>query len=138
MKKLLLILIISIFSIGNLYARTIWIFDETDNHFSMFYNAFWENLKDTKFGPYCKYVPKDKPKTDIKPDDLVIQIDGLYLETTGEAIFTYNLLMCRIGNDFSWNYKKMYLDAGTLVTQNEKAAKAAKDVLEFLEKNFKI
>jgi hypothetical protein len=138
MKKLLLIFAVSLMAFGSLNAKTIWILDETDTHFSEFYNAFWENLKDTKFAPYVKYISRGETKIDLKPGDAVIQLGGLYLETTGEAVWTYNILMCLIDNSFNWNYRKLYMDAGTLVTQKEKASKAAEDVLAFLEKDFKV
>ncbi|OGU58826.1 MAG: hypothetical protein A2X64_09455 [Ignavibacteria bacterium GWF2_33_9] len=138
MKKILLILLFVIFSISNLSAKTVWIFDETDSHFSEFYNAIWDNLKDTEYGPYCKYVPKGEAKDKIKPGDAVLQLSGLYLETTGEPIFTYNVLMLMIDNAFNWNYRSFYMDAGTYVTQKDKASRAAEDILIFLRKDFKI
>lgn len=138
MKKLILILFLALLSAGSSNAKTIWILDETDTRFSEFYNSFWDNLKETKFSSYCKYVPRGEAKDKIQPGDAIIQISGMYLETSGEPIFTYNLLMCMVDNAFNWNYKSFYMDAGTYVTQKDKAAKAAEDVLTFLEKNFKI
>jgi hypothetical protein len=136
MKQAILIVLMFLFAMS-LNAKTIWIKDLTDDRFSKFYNQYWDGLKYTKYGNYCKYVTSNK---DINEQigDVVIEISGIYIELTGGDIQVYNLIMCKISSNYSWNYIDNYLASCSWQYISDQAIRAKNSTLDFLKNNFKV
>ncbi len=131
-KKVALVLAVMLAAAPGLLAKTIWIEDVTSDAFATYYNAIKEDIKESKYAPYCRYVTNNN-MIRSSPGDLVVEISGL---DNGQCGLDATIIMCNITNDLSWAYKTNYLCAFTEEYTFEQARETKKQMLKFFSEYF--
>ena len=106
-KSILLAVIVLLLTSSSLFAKTIWIKDETNNHPSMvtFYNALIEDLKLTQYKQNIKTVTNDDQ---IKKEkgDIIITMLGEGLSTNTGNVSWYSWIGCVVDDCNNWAYAR--------------------------------
>jgi len=95
-----------IFAISNINAKTIWIVDLTNNHQNMvkMVNGIIDDLKLSSYKNYLKYIDNYN-KLSRTPGDIIIEFNGLSLETNTGNISYFFVIFCKVQENYCMDYK---------------------------------
>lgn len=136
-KSILLAVIVLLLTSSSLFAKTIWIKDETNNHPSMvtFYNALIEDLKLTQYKQNIKTVTNNDQIKQEK-GDIIISLSGNGSSTNTGNITWFYWIGCKVDNCNSWAYIR---DGGAIFSDDyiyKRSRDTRIEIVKFLDENF--